>query len=503
LLEPIGSPGKQPDNAFYRCLRCNGDLELQKDDSLACSVCRAAYPSIEGIRVFSSNPTRFLQAHVNRVREKRRELSVSKEKLASFVDIQSRDALSLAARGYDGQLANLEIIERTLAPVKEYLAARPGQRGLFDDFDLSGIGWPAFGMLSYFYRDWAPTEEGKFMSDLFVNAVERYCGDHRESAAVIGCGPCRLVYDVAELFPMVFGVDLSIDTLLLAKDLLDGAEMEFCFSFPRTQIPIHEKAVKLKGPAQRPDEIELVAANATKLPFASSSLSCVITPYLLEVLQNPDAAVSEIRRVLAPGGIWISFSSLRLLSNPPRADQLDDLDLQSFLRRSGFALLHQAMYRYTLTDMSPLSEWAPTLTDAPVFFVAEKNSSQDSERSDHLADYFAGKGELIWTTIPRIATSISLIQERVFSGSGVEERRRIAKAAASGITGENSRYVTNEGAMMAEGLLRSFDGTRTTQEILGLLRQKFGELLTANEFLKFLGDLYDSKTIDLDIGRTQ
>jgi len=349
-------------------------------------------------------------------------------------------------------------------------------------------------MLGYFYRDWAKTAEARFLTDLFVSTIERFCGEARDDVAVLGCGAGRLLHDLAAAFPLVFGIDLSVDSLLLVNALLAGEEVDLHFSFPRAEIPVDQKVARIKGPAQRRHGIELVAANANKLPFHSASLSCVITPYLLDVVHTPDAVISEIHRVLRPDGIWINFSNLgNSTTSVESYDPLNSLDLPSYLQRSGFTLLDQIMHRFSLVDLSGLSEWAHTITETPVLFVASRQG--DHEGRDPLAEYFSGQGESIWETRPRLSAYAAMSQDRVFTAGGTEVRKKISVFHPA--NPDFHKTVGDELAMVAEGLLRSLDGTRNLRGIFDLLRQQFGEAVGADGFLTFFGELRDSELIEL------
>jgi len=237
----------------YRCIRCFGSLNLQENESLACSVCKATYPSIKGVKVLATNPTRLLQLQADWLAERRKEIIRSKTGLLDegVGGKHSPAATARAMESLEGRLANLDLLERVMAPARDHLAAQPRQRSLFDAFSLGGFGKSSFRMLGYFYRDWGGTEESRFLTDLLVGAVDRLGGDARASVAVLGCGAGRLVHELAELFPVVFGVDLSVDSLLLVDALLEGAGMDFHFSFPHPQLPVSQKSVKVKGPEQR------------------------------------------------------------------------------------------------------------------------------------------------------------------------------------------------------------------------------------------------------------
>lgn len=48
--------------------------------------------------------------------------------------------------------------------------------------------------------------------------------------------------------------------------------------------------------------IELICADAERLPFEDASFDCVTLPYVLSVTPNPQALIDELRRVCTPQG---------------------------------------------------------------------------------------------------------------------------------------------------------------------------------------------------------
>ncbi|HLX09297.1 MAG TPA: methyltransferase domain-containing protein [Thermoanaerobaculia bacterium] len=484
-------------------------MQGQRGDALICTTCSQVYPSVGGVRLCVANPQRALASRWRALAEQRRGLTASKAKLSEAATPgRSRAALALAERGLDGQLANLSVIERAMAPAAEYLSTRTRVSDPFADFSTSDDSWwSSLNMLPYFYRDWGGTWEAGFLAELFGAAVEEHGGDRRESVAVLGCGACGLAYEMARLFPAVFGVDFAVDSLLLAKVLLDGGTVDVRLNFPRAGVPMAQAAVRLQGPQasqapqapQAPQEpqpgrgrIELVVANASRLPFASGALSCVITQYLLDLVPSPRTLAAEIHRVLATGGIWINFSTLSEKSSPPvvRAyDPLDSLDPASFLERSGFVPLRQAMHRYVHLDQSALSEWAMTATHTPILSVARKDGSP-SPPVDYFADYFAGRTGAILSMVPRFSSYVGLIEERTHGVDGSGERQLVAV-----FDRENRRPVGREGAAAAAWLLRQIDGQRTTAEILAALQREHGDAGQAGAFLELLRELQECELI--------
>lgn len=480
---------------IYRCIQCHHRLGFRGDDDSVCGICGAIYPRIGEIEVFVSDPFHFLRSALKNLEENKKEVAARKAKLASAGGGgRSQEAFSLANDGYDGQLANLEVVERVMIPVKEYLSGRPRRQGLFNDFYLDESLWTSLNMLPYFYRDWDRLEEAQFLTRLFTDALNQFCENDRENVAILGCGACGLVHDLAEYFTTVCGVDFSIDTLLLAAELLAGAELDLHFNFPNDQIPISQRAVRLKGSGQKRNGVELIAANANNLPFASESVSCVISPYLLDIALGQSRIMSEIYRVLAPHGLWINFSMLSTRSSHLSVrsfDQLNNLDLPSFFRQAGFSLLISTMHRFKNIDLAALSEWAEAYLETPVFSVARKEMLQSGGRPDMFAEYFGRKSDSVWLLVPKISEYIALTQEKVFTDQGVEERQRIAVFHTG-----NSRPITNQNAILAGWLLRNINGTHTIKEILGRLHKEYGNVIREDDLIRLFSNLHRSELIE-------
>jgi SAM-dependent methyltransferase len=191
-------------------------------------------------------------------------------------------------------------------------------------WDFVRPGWPILNLLPYFYRGWYGTEDLRFLIDLFIGSIRERRKNKRDGIAVLGVCACGLIYEVAEFCDTVFGLDLSVEALLLAKRLLHGGEVALYFNFPESDSVICQEKITLRGPANKRSGIRLIAADVNRLPFSSQSLSCVITQYLLDIVPSRKALAREIHRVLSPEGVWINFA-LQLAS--AAADLSTALDL--------------------------------------------------------------------------------------------------------------------------------------------------------------------------------
>jgi SAM-dependent methyltransferase len=477
------APTKTGEKFSYRCVQCESYLQ-PGSESFFCAVCAATYPSIAEVKVFVSDPDEVLSAHAAWIAKRRKDLEDNQRQLParSIPGSQPDQVLATLERAHAGLLANLAVIETEMTPVKQYLTGRRNRKSFFGDF--AGMGWPAGEMLQYYYRDWHGTAEASFLNKLFSDSIKRYCNDPTGAAAVLGSGAGGLLHHLAQFFPRTFGVELAIDTLLLSRKLLDGGEVVLNFNLPSDEFPKAHKSVRLHGAESKRAGIELIAANASQLPFPSSSLSCVTTQYLFDLVPNQRAFAGELRRVLKPGGIWISFGI-----------PIPHLDLPQFLKQAGVDALEISTHQHRHLDLSGLSEHAPVTAQMPVLFVARKNGSHIDTRPNHFAKYFAGKGDSIWSQVPRLAVGVVINHERRFAGGSTSERRAIVIEHASRPV---TYTVANETAMLAEWVLRKLDGKRSLREIVRILRAEFGETVKEAEAVKFFRLLAEASIIQIE-----
>ena len=92
----------------------------------------------------------------------------------------------------------------------------------------------------------------------------------------VGSGPGFFSPHIADAIPQggLIMLDLQIEMVTLARDrLVDGAKTAF------------------------------VQADAVSLPFAEGSLDVVFLATMLGEVPDPDACISQVHRVLAPGGV--------------------------------------------------------------------------------------------------------------------------------------------------------------------------------------------------------
>ncbi len=104
----------------------------------------------------------------------------------------------------------------------------------------------------------------------------------------------------------------------------------------------------------------LVCADAEALPFAPGSVDLVFSNLTLQWCGEPERALSEMRRVLAPGGL-LMFSSFG-------PDTLKELR-EAFARADGFVHVHAFLDMHDLGDALLRARFASPVMDAEHFTI--------------------------------------------------------------------------------------------------------------------------------------
>lgn len=99
-------------------------------------------------------------------------------------------------------------------------------------------------------------------------------------------------------------LEVGVGTGRIARPLLErGARVTGVDIAPRMMAKLREQ---LGAEHVRPD---LLLADATALPFASETFPVVFVTHVLHLVSSYDAALDEVRRVLAPRGAFIHHDS--------------------------------------------------------------------------------------------------------------------------------------------------------------------------------------------------
>jgi SAM-dependent methyltransferase len=484
--------------AVYQCVLCDSFLKEDGSNNLMCPICRASYPTIEGIRILVFNPNTLLLLHEWQVAARSEDLKHRRKWTEKLNDESASSEVLLRLReDYEGRFANQELVKRCFSPVKQYLDSNSPEVSLLGLLSSFHTGWSFELMTPYFYKDWYGTEEAGFVTNLFLNAINDYCedGEGRKSVAVLGCGACGLLYEISQLFASAYGLDLSLLTLLLAQKTLKGEEFDLHLSLPNETFPKVQRRLRIAGAKEERSGIRLLAANMTDLPLAPSSISCIITQYMMNIATNHRLLAAEINRVLAPGGVWINFSTPGSLN---AYDKATHLDLPWFLKEFGFDLLNESMHRCSLLDFSAISDWRLKEEYSEMFFIARKIHPYSHKGRTRFAEYFSGKDKSILNNYPRLTDrfSISISDRSDFSIQAAKQNKVLEIETWNGYSLLKGP-VTDKTALFLERILRLLDGKHTTSKVVELLQRQYGSIANEKELVIFLKSLNDMGVVAL------
>jgi SAM-dependent methyltransferase len=461
---------------------------------LDCGRCGASYPEIAGIRIIVLNPLGLLQSHAAQVYQASRELDSRREWMSRIgPGARSKEVLWRLERDYDARCHTKELLGTLLEPISQYLSRQSNREGFLSLLTSYHTGWPFTQMQPYFYKDWHGTEEARFVARLFSDAIDDFCGENKSSVVVLGSGAGGLLYHVSQYFTAAYGVDLSLLTMLLSSRLLAGQDVELSYTLPDESFPRVQRRVTVHG-ASRPNErISLLASNITNLPFVTSSVSCVITQYMMNLVSDQRRLASEINRVLVDGGLWINFSTPGSLT---AFDLPTHLDLGSYAREAGFDLLESSMQRCKYLDFSEMSDWRTTKEHSNMFFSMRKIRSVPPEESDWFVNYFGGDTEALFSRSLAFTGrfTLSIKNSTMFGPAGSEMSSSIGIETWTGNTLLEG-VVPGAVTKFLERVLRSLQGSNKVGHTVQTLTKEFGRMATEREIVTFLKSLFDMGVI--------
>jgi len=370
------------------CPRCDKSPLTTDKNGYTCTACKVEFPSIAGIPWLFAEPDASLGEWRNR-------LHFALQQLAN-------DSQRIATELSDSQLHELtrQRLERQQQATDEH---RDTLRDILSPIDIhsSSASYESYlalrtrlpsdqGIATYYnnvHRDWAWGDEENAASLAQINAVlqnESTLGD----TLVLGAGACRLAYDVHMTLGTGRSVALDFNPLLLliAQKVAAGETPTF-HEFPIAPRTLDDFAVarKLAAPKTVREGFELVCADVLRPPFADGSFDTVITPWLIDIV-NEDLATqaARINALLKPGGRWINFGSLSF-EHPNRARRYSLEETLAIVEQHGFSdvEVHEDTIPYMCSPASRHGRQETTCT-----FAAIKTSKvKKPERHKALPDW--------------------------------------------------------------------------------------------------------------------
>jgi SAM-dependent methyltransferase len=330
---------KAPDNdrwALLCCARCGGSLV--PGPSVACGSCDARYPLVDGIPWLCAEPEATLGEWRTRMRALTTALQSQAARYRAALDATitvaaTRNRLKLLSSACSDHARRLSSL---LAPLDVAAAA-----AVPETYQALGAPLPAGqGLTGYYanlHRDWC---WGAAENDAAYAAVDRALGAADPGRTlVLGCGAGRLAYDlhVRRGMACTIAADLNPLMMIVARRMFEGGHVEL-YEFPLAprDLGCHAVLRELRAPAPAPQGLWPVVADASRAPFADGAFDTVVTPWLIDILDEDFAAfAARLNQWLRPGGRWVNSGSLFFQHGDPARCYSTD-ELPELLQRAGF-----------------------------------------------------------------------------------------------------------------------------------------------------------------------
>ena len=476
----------------YRCIRCMSALRDINSAELCCRGCGRNFPVINGIPILTSRPRELLMVHLQEFRQAQTAAVKKRDLLPGLIKNRATPGTAESAeRMLHGMSRNLALIDRFMKPIEEYLNKTTHYDSTLIDWALAQhIGSVPQINLPFFYQDWRRTKDYQEAESLIVDALVEHRVDNA-AVAILGAGACGIAHASAKHFCAVYGLDLSVPTLLIAQAVLAGTPIE-------VHLPLAGwRCAEIPPPPPAQNDIRLVAANVGILPFGEATLSGVVTQYLMDVVGDPLGVAAEIQRVLKPGGVWVNFSNpFRLAGDPLELPLPEPGDLPGLFQPFGLEMIKVERKRFTLVNLDQVHAgghrnvqevhfFAARKAERPTAFVARKRFQIWDKHEEE---------DSWWQHVPKIipGREIQISRKRTFGPGGTQDSIELGLNAVS-------FSVSDDHLAFIEALFGSIDGKHTLREILTKLVSK-GIPISETEFRELIYCLLNEYClINLDI----
>lgn len=332
-------------NSLLACPRCDKTPLESSPQQLHCAACKVDFPIIDGMPWLFAEPMAAMGEWRGRLRFSLQQLGTEIESLQAELADKN---LSASARNrvahYEGalqqHLGKLELmfecfdVQTLSAKIESYLALRtrlPTDQGLNTYY-------------ANVHRDWA---WGEAENSASLGEIEKVVGAREAlgNTLVLGAGAGRLAYDIHQRFDCdrTIAMDFNPLLMLVANAVTRGDTLDL-YEFPIAPLTANDAAVlrQLSAPVPVDDAFHLVFADALRAPFAAKSFDTVVTPWLIDVIEEDlPLLATRINHLLKDQGRWINFGSLAF-SSPKRSRCYSTAETLEIVQDQGFTLLADA-----------------------------------------------------------------------------------------------------------------------------------------------------------------
>jgi uncharacterized protein YbaR (Trm112 family) len=314
----MANPARHLPLELLCCPRCRGPLE--EATALSCASCATAYPRVDGLPWLFADPAQAFGEWRARINGFLAGLDVQAQRYRSALGDHvtrpaTRTRLKLLAAACTDHARRVRAL---LAPVMDgAVAAAP------EVYSALGTSLPAGqGLASYYanlHRDWC---WGDTENAAALRIVDTALGPQPLGRTLLlGVGAGRLAYDLlcSRRPEPLIAADVNPLFLCAVQRLFAGERLEL-YEFPLAPRSVDSHAIlrTLQVPQPVPDGCHLVFADASRAPFAAGAFDTVITPWLIDVIDEDFATFAmRVNGWLRPGGRWINTGSLAFGSEDP------------------------------------------------------------------------------------------------------------------------------------------------------------------------------------------
>ena len=306
-------------DSLLACPRCDRVLE-RSGTGYKCSGCSVDFPVVGGVPCLFAEP----QATLLSWRERFGLLALTLEREAATIEAAlSEPALRSSTRQrLEALKAALEDhrarLEQLLAPLGGGATSQAYETALALRTRLP----PTQGINTYYanaHRDWAWGSEENVAAFAALERVRD--GASFGATLVLGAGAARLAYDIhlANRAAPTIALDFNPLLMLAARRIASGDSLEL-YEFPIAPRHTADQAVlrTLRAPAPAGSELGFIIADALRAPLRRASLQTVVTPWLVDIVDDDFALFCRrVNGLLEPDGQWLNFGSLSFHDRSP------------------------------------------------------------------------------------------------------------------------------------------------------------------------------------------
>jgi len=309
---------RNPPLELLCCPRCRGPLAATA--AWSCAACGIDYPEIDGLPWLFPDPQLALGEWRARIHGFLAGLEAQAARYRAALDVgvtraSTRNRLKLLSAACADHARRLRAL---LAPLG---AAQPAAAP--EVYGALGMALPAGqGLTSYYanlHRDWC---WGEAENEAGYRVLDAALGPEAPGRTLLlGVGAGRLAFDLMQRRDPQTMLAADINPLFLAvvRRLFAGERVEL-YEFPVAPRDLGSHAVlrALQAPSVAPVGCHFVFADAAHGPFAHGAFDSVITPWLIDVLDEDFATfAARVNGWLRPGGRWVNTGSLAFAADEP------------------------------------------------------------------------------------------------------------------------------------------------------------------------------------------